>query len=57
MRRLIAHTQHLTIALGKIRNIFSVNVGRHLKPASRRRSAFRDALSIWDEASRQILCA
>lgn len=43
--------------MGKVRNIFSVNVGRYLNPAVRRRSAFRDALSIWDEASRQILCA
>ena len=34
-----------------------VNVGRYLNPASRRRTAFRDALSLWGEASRQILCA
>jgi putative transposase len=43
--------------MGKVRNIFSVNVGRYSNSAPRRRIAFRDALSIWDEASRQILCA
>lgn len=43
--------------MGKVRNIFSVDAGRYTKPAFRRRSAFRDALSIWDEASQQILCA
>jgi putative transposase len=43
--------------MGKVRNIFSVNVGRYLNSAARRRCAFRGALSIWDEASRQILCA
>ncbi len=52
------HGVQRTLSLmGKVRNIFSVNVGRYLEPASRRRSAFRDALSIWHEASQQILCA
>lgn len=43
--------------MGKVRNIFSVNVGRYTKPAPRRRAAFRDTLSMWGEASYQILCA
>ena len=52
------HGVQRTLALmGKVRNIFSVTVGRYVNPAPRRRAAFRDALSIWDEASRQILCA
>jgi putative transposase len=52
------HGVQRTLSLiGKVRNIFSVNVGRYSHPASRRRIAFRDALSIWDEASHQILCA
>ena len=52
------HGVQRTLSLmGKVRNIFSVNVGRYLNPASRKRTAFRDALSLWGEASRQILCA
>ena len=52
------HGVQRTLSLmGKVRNIFSVNVGRYSNTALRRRSAFRDALSIWDEASRQVLCA
>lgn len=52
------HGVQRTLSLmGKVRNIFSVNVGRYVQPAPRRRAALRDALSIWDEASRQVLCA
>lgn len=43
--------------MGKVKHIFSVYVGRYIKPAFRRRAAFRDALSIWNEAFQQIFCA
>ena len=49
--------QRVLSLMGKVRNIFSVYVGRYIKPAFRRREAFGDALSIWNEASHQILCA
>jgi putative transposase len=41
--------------MGKIRNIFAVDVGRYTKNSSERRSAFKEAKAIWDEATRRLL--
>jgi len=42
--------------MGKIRNIFSVDVGRYLKSAPERRIAFAAACAIWTEADQLLLC-
>ena len=41
----------------KVRNIFSVEVGRYSKKASCQRANFIAAKSIWDEAAYGIICA
>ncbi|ASX28529.1 hypothetical protein BA173_01000 [Rickettsia sp. MEAM1 (Bemisia tabaci)] len=41
--------------MGKVRNIFAVNVGRYTKTASEQRIAFASAKSIWDEATQRLL--
>jgi putative transposase len=47
-----------TLALmGKVRNLFAIEVGRYLKKASMRRDAFRAACTIWSEAAQGLLCA
>ena len=43
--------------MGKVRNIFSVEVGRYLKTASARRDSFMAAQAIWHEAAQRTLCA
>ena len=42
--------------IGKVRNIFAVDVGRYIKDASARRLAFTAACAIWSDAAQQILC-
>ncbi|MGV8949330.1 MAG: transposase [Candidatus Paracaedibacter sp.] len=42
--------------MGKVRNIFAVDVGRYTKKASARRLAFAAACAIWSDAAQQILC-
>jgi putative transposase len=42
--------------MGKVRNIFAVDVGRYTKEASARRLAFAAACAIWSNAAQQILC-
>ena len=47
-----------TVALmGKIRNIFSIDVGRYKKNAVDQRLAFKVAKSIWELASQRLLSA
>ena len=47
-----------TISLmGKIRNIFAVEVGRYTKKAEEQRAAFLRAKSIWNEGAQSILAA
>jgi putative transposase len=46
--------QNLLSLMGKIRNIFSVNVGRYKKPAHLQRLAFEEAKSIWDQATQSL---
>ncbi|WP_256381729.1 MULTISPECIES: hypothetical protein [spotted fever group] len=43
--------------MGKVRNIFAINVGRYTKTAPERRIAFASAKSIWDEATKKLLAA
>ncbi len=43
--------------MGKVRNIFSVDVGRYKKEAPERKAAFAAACVIWIEAAQQLLCA
>ena len=42
--------------MGKVRNIFAVDVGRYIKSAAERRIAFAAACVIWSDAAQQILC-
>ena len=49
--------QNTLSLMGKIRNIFAVDVGRYTKKASEQRSAFQEAKVIWDEATMRILHA
>ena len=41
--------------IGKVRNIFAVNVGRYTKTAPEQRIAFASAKTIWDEATQRLL--
>ncbi|WP_410526088.1 DDE-type integrase/transposase/recombinase [Rickettsia endosymbiont of Ceutorhynchus obstrictus] len=43
--------------MGKVRNIFAINVGRYTKTAPEQRIAFASAKSIWDEATQRLLAA
>ena len=49
--------QNLLSLMGKIRNIFAVDVGRYKKNASDQRVAFNKAKLIWDGAAHQLLPA
>ncbi|WP_269516639.1 hypothetical protein [Candidatus Odyssella acanthamoebae] len=43
--------------MGKVRNLFAIEVGRYLKKASERREAFKAACNIWSEAAQELLYA
>ena len=43
--------------MGKVRNIFAVNVGRYTKTAQEQRDAFAVAKSIWDDVTQRLLSA
>jgi len=49
--------QNTVSLMGKVRNIFSVEVGRFTKSAQEQREAFNRAKAIWNEAAQGILCA
>ena len=49
--------QNTLSLMGKVRNIFAINVGRYRKKATDQRSAFRQAKSIWDDATQKLLVA
>ncbi|WP_342226397.1 DDE-type integrase/transposase/recombinase [Rickettsia endosymbiont of Urophora cardui] len=49
--------QYTLSLMGKVRNIFAVNVGRYTKTASEQRIAFASAKDIWDEATQRLLAA
>lgn len=40
--------------MGKVRNIFAINVGRYTKTAPEQRIAFTAAKSIWDDATQRL---
>lgn len=43
--------------MGKVRNIFAIDVVRYTKNAEDQRSAFNAAKAIWDEAAQRLLAA
>ena len=43
--------------MGKVRNIFAINVGRYTKTAPEQRIAFASAKDIWDEATQRLIAA
>lgn len=47
--------QRLLSLMGKVRNIFSVEVGRYKKKAQDQRLAFQAAKAIWLEAAQSLL--
>lgn len=49
--------QNALSLMGKIRNIFAVDVGRYIKNAVDQRDAFNQAKSIWNKAAQQLLNA
>ncbi len=49
--------QNTLSLMGKVRNIFAIDVGRYTKNAADQRAAFAVAKSIWDEATRRLLAA
>ena len=52
------HGMQTTLSLmGKLRNIFAIDVGRYTKNANDQRKEFSQAKAIWDEASLTILAA
>ncbi|MBA3284401.1 MAG: IS6 family transposase, partial [Nitrosopumilus sp.] len=52
-----AGVQRLLSLMRKVRNIFSVSVGRYKNTASNQRQAFAAAKNIWLQAEQQILVA
>ena len=52
-----AGTQRILSLMGKVRNIFAIDVGRYVKKAPERKAAFGSAFGIWTEAAQQLLCA
>ncbi len=49
--------QNTLSLMGKVRNIFAVDVGRDTKTAHEQRVAFVAAKTIWDEAAQRLLAA
>ena len=49
--------QNTLSLMGKVRNIFAINVGRYTRTAEEQRYAFSEARSIWDEAALGLLAA
>ena len=49
--------QNILSLMGKVRNIFAIEVGRYTNKASKQRQAFQEAKAIWDEAAQGLLCA
>jgi putative transposase len=48
--------QRMLSLMGKVRNLFAVDVGRYTKKARERKIAFAAACAIWIEAAQQLLC-
>lgn len=43
--------------MGKIRNIFAVDVGRYTQNATDQRSSFNHSKAIWNEATQELFAA
>ena len=43
--------------MGKVRNLFSVAVGRYTKNADEQRDVFNNAQAIWNDAAQMLLAA
>ena len=43
--------------MGKVRNIFAIDVGRYTKNAINQRLAFNAAKAVWDEAAQRLIAA
>jgi putative transposase len=41
--------------MGKVRNLFSVSVGRYTKPLKDQRKAFKAAKALWAEAAKSLV--
>ena len=52
-----AGAQRMLSLMGKIRNVFAIDVGRYVKKAPERKVFFGAACAIWAEAAQQLLCA
>ena len=50
-------TQHTLSLMSKVRNLFSVAVGRYTKNADEQGVAFNYAQLIWNDAARMLLAA
>ena len=49
--------QRMLSLMGKVRNIFAIDVGHYVKKAAERKAAFGSAFAIWTEAAQQLFCA
>jgi len=49
--------QNTLSLMGKVRNIFAIDVGRYTKNAMDQRLAFNTAKAIWDDATQRLLAA
>ena len=49
--------QNTLSLMGKVRNIFSVEVGRYTQTANNQRLSFNKAKATWDEAAQRLLAA
>jgi len=49
--------QNTLSLMGKIRNIFAVDVGRYTQNATDQRSSFNHAKSIWNDSAQRLLAA
>ncbi len=48
--------QRTLTLMGKVRNIFAVPVARYKNSAAIQKQKFNEAMSIWQEASKEVYC-
>ena len=48
--------QRTLTLMGKVRNIFSVPVGRYLNSRETQRTKFNEAMNIWQQTSKEVYC-
>ena len=49
--------QNTLSLMGKVRNIFAIDVARYTKNATDQRSAFAMAKSVWEDAAQRLLAS